>query len=70
MRMDPTAPGVDLTADQVADLLACYGIRVWPSRPVRSEEQAVQAAEELGYPWCSRRPRPGWPIGSTSAASG
>jgi acyl-CoA synthetase (NDP forming) len=48
--MDPTAPGVDLTADQVAELLACYGIRVWPSRPVRSEEQAVQAAEELGYP--------------------
>jgi acyl-CoA synthetase (NDP forming)/RimJ/RimL family protein N-acetyltransferase len=48
--MDPTAPGVDLTADQVAELLACYGIRVWPSHPVHSEDQAVAAAEELGYP--------------------
>ncbi len=47
---DPTAPGIDLTADQVSDLLACYGIRVWPSRTVRSEDEAVAAADELGYP--------------------
>jgi acyl-CoA synthetase (NDP forming) len=47
---DPTAPGVDLEAEQVRELLACYGIRVWPSRRVESEEQAVAAAEELGYP--------------------
>jgi acyl-CoA synthetase (NDP forming) len=48
--MDPTAPGIDLSAEQVAELLACYGIRVWPSRPVHSEDEAVAAAEELGYP--------------------
>ncbi|MCU0282507.1 MAG: GNAT family N-acetyltransferase [Candidatus Nanopelagicales bacterium] len=47
---DPTAPGVDLEADQVRELLDCYGIRVWPCRPVGSEEQAVAAAGELGYP--------------------
>jgi acyl-CoA synthetase (NDP forming) len=48
--LDPTAPGIDLTADQVAELLACYGIRVWPAHPVHSEDEAVAAAEELGYP--------------------
>ena len=48
--MEPTAPGIDLTADQVAELLACYGIRVWPARPVHSEEEAVAAAEEPRLP--------------------
>jgi len=47
---DPTAAGVDLTAEQVAELLDCYGIRVWPARHVRSENEAVAAADELGYP--------------------
>ena len=47
---DPTAAGVDLTAEQVAELLDCYGIRVWPARNVRSEDEAVAAADELGYP--------------------
>jgi acyl-CoA synthetase (NDP forming)/GNAT superfamily N-acetyltransferase len=47
---DPTAPGVDLEPEQVRELLACYGIRVWPWRRVESEEAAVAAAEELGYP--------------------
>jgi acyl-CoA synthetase (NDP forming)/GNAT superfamily N-acetyltransferase len=47
---DPTAPGVDLAAGQVRELLACYGIRVWPSIGVDSEDAAVAAAEELGYP--------------------
>jgi len=34
----------------VAELLDCYGIRVWPARQVRSEDEAVSAAEALGYP--------------------
>jgi acyl-CoA synthetase (NDP forming) len=47
---DPAAPGIDLTAAQAAELLACYGIRVWPSIHVDSEEAAVAAAEDLGFP--------------------
>jgi acyl-CoA synthetase (NDP forming) len=47
---EPTSAGLDLSADQVAELLGCYGIRVWPARHVRSEDQAVAAADELGYP--------------------
>ncbi len=47
---DPTAPGIDLTSTQVSELLACYGVRVWPSIRVDSEEAAVAAAEELGFP--------------------
>jgi acyl-CoA synthetase (NDP forming) len=42
--------GVDLTEDQGADLLACYGLTLWRSRPVRTPEEAVAAAEELGWP--------------------
>jgi acyl-CoA synthetase (NDP forming)/RimJ/RimL family protein N-acetyltransferase len=47
---DPTDPGVELEPAQVRELLACYGIRVWPAVGVDSEEAAVAAAEELGYP--------------------
>ena len=47
---DPIAPGIDLTPEQARELLACYGIRVWPAIHVDSEEAAVAAAEELGYP--------------------
>jgi acyl-CoA synthetase (NDP forming)/RimJ/RimL family protein N-acetyltransferase len=32
------------------DLLACYGIDVWPDIAVASADEAVAAAEELGYP--------------------
>ncbi|MDA8370528.1 MAG: GNAT family N-acetyltransferase [Nocardiopsaceae bacterium] len=31
-------------------LLGCYGIKVWRSIPVASADEAVAAAEELGYP--------------------
>ncbi len=48
--IDPFAPGVDLAPAQVAELLGCYGIRVWPSVPVDGEDAAVDAAERLGYP--------------------
>jgi acyl-CoA synthetase (NDP forming)/GNAT superfamily N-acetyltransferase len=48
--VDPSDPGVELDAAQVGELLSCYGIRVWPAVGVDSEEAAVAAAEELGYP--------------------
>jgi acyl-CoA synthetase (NDP forming)/GNAT superfamily N-acetyltransferase len=32
------------------ELLACYGIGLWPAVVVRDAEQAVAAAESLGYP--------------------
>ncbi|MDQ4500861.1 GNAT family N-acetyltransferase [Sinomonas sp. ASV322] len=47
------AAGTDLVRlepDLSAALLACYGISVLPSRPVVSAEEAVAAADELGWP--------------------
>ncbi|MFC4061140.1 GNAT family N-acetyltransferase [Planomonospora corallina] len=35
---------------EVAELLACYGLTVWPAEVVSSPEQAVDAAERLGWP--------------------
>lgn len=32
------------------DLLACYGIEVWPSEIVSSSDEAVAAADRLGWP--------------------
>ncbi len=32
------------------ELLASYGLLLWPSIPVGSEDEAVAAADELGYP--------------------
>jgi acyl-CoA synthetase (NDP forming) len=42
--------GRKLAPDEVAALLSAYGIAVWPSVPVRTVEEAVAAAEQLGYP--------------------
>lgn len=39
-----------LTDLEAAELLACYGIPVVEFREVTSEDEAVAAAEELGYP--------------------
>ncbi|MEV6321847.1 GNAT family N-acetyltransferase [Nocardia sp. NPDC051787] len=39
-----------LTDLETVELLACYGISVVEFREVRSAEEAVAAAEELGYP--------------------
>ncbi|MFC6012612.1 acetate--CoA ligase family protein, partial [Nocardia lasii] len=39
-----------LTDEETARLLACYGIDVVDFRAVRDADQAVAAAEELGYP--------------------
>lgn len=41
--------GVVLDDDQTVRLLACYGIRLLPSRPVRTLEEAVQAGTQLGW---------------------
>lgn len=41
---------VDLPADEVRALLARYGIEVWESVPVRDADEAVAAAEQLGWP--------------------
>jgi acyl-CoA synthetase (NDP forming)/RimJ/RimL family protein N-acetyltransferase len=42
--------GRRLEPPEVTELLGAYGIDVWPSVPVSSVEEAVRAAEELGYP--------------------
>jgi acyl-CoA synthetase (NDP forming)/RimJ/RimL family protein N-acetyltransferase len=39
-----------LTPDEAAELLRCYGLELWPSRQVRTPDEAVAAAEELGWP--------------------
>ncbi|SDF46668.1 Acyl-CoA synthetase (NDP forming) [Cellulosimicrobium cellulans] len=41
---------VDLDPTTTAELLACYGVRVWPARRVRSADEAVEAAREVGWP--------------------
>ncbi|HEY0216405.1 MAG TPA: GNAT family N-acetyltransferase [Cellulomonas sp.] len=45
-----THPGLDLGAERTADLLSCAGIDVLPVVPVRDAEEAVAAAERLGWP--------------------
>jgi acyl-CoA synthetase (NDP forming) len=42
--------GAWLDAAVLADLLGCYGVGVWRAVPVGSEDAAVAAAGELGYP--------------------
>jgi acyl-CoA synthetase (NDP forming)/RimJ/RimL family protein N-acetyltransferase len=41
--------GADLTHDQMWHLLGCYGIHLWRRIPVASADEAVKAAEELGW---------------------
>ena len=41
---------VEPSPEDAARLLSCYGITVWPVSPVRSADEAVAAAERLGYP--------------------
>ncbi len=45
-----SAQGRRLSRDEIAELMAAYGITTWPSRPVASVDEAVAAAEELGWP--------------------
>ncbi|MED7931098.1 GNAT family N-acetyltransferase [Nonomuraea sp. LP-02] len=42
-------PGPPVEID-AAELLSCYGLTVWPAEMVRSPEEAVTAAERLGWP--------------------
>ncbi len=48
----PAGPEVVVPLDQesTVELLACYGIEVWPIRTVNDEAAAVAAAEALGWP--------------------
>lgn len=39
-----------LPAEAAAELLACYGLTLWPSAPVTSLEEALAAADRLGWP--------------------
>src|SRR3954471_3937807 len=48
--LEGTPHGVELSAETAAALLACYGIRLWPALPVTDPDDAVRAAELLGYP--------------------
>ncbi|RXR23171.1 GNAT family N-acetyltransferase [Oerskovia turbata] len=41
---------VDLDAQTTAGLLAAYGIELWPSRRVRTADEAVAAAHQIGWP--------------------
>ena len=42
--------GRDLTVPELEELLGCYDIELWSVRPVESVDQAIEAAEELGWP--------------------
>ncbi|MCO7271591.1 MULTISPECIES: bifunctional acetate--CoA ligase family protein/GNAT family N-acetyltransferase [Cellulosimicrobium] len=41
---------IDLDPATTAELLGCYGVRVWPARRVRTADEAVAAAREIGWP--------------------
>jgi len=46
----PDDAPVRLEPEQVAALLACYGVQLWPSVEVRTPDEAVRAADRLGWP--------------------
>ncbi len=48
--IDHLGPDAELPGSTVTDLLRCYGINIWPTLPVGSAEEAVEAAARLGYP--------------------
>lgn len=50
---------VTLTPEEAADLLACYGIEVWPSEVVLDADAAVAAADRLGWPVALTAMNPG-----------
>jgi hypothetical protein len=41
--------GADLGHEDLTELLAAYGIELWPCRPVRSVKEAQKAGRELGW---------------------
>ncbi len=44
-----SADGRRLDDDELRELLAAYGVELWPRVPVKSERAAVAAGEELGW---------------------
>jgi len=42
--------GRTLTAAEAEALLAAYGVRLWPTIPAATADEAVAAAEQIGYP--------------------
>ncbi len=48
--LEATPEGRELSGEEAATLLGSYGIALWPTRSVRSVDEAVRTAEELGYP--------------------
>ena len=49
----------ELAPDRTAELLGCYGLKVWRAARVRTPEEAVAAAEELGWPVAIKSASPG-----------
>src|SRR5690606_21559056 len=47
---DGAHDGVTLDQDATAELLACYGVRLWRSVGARTPDEAVAAAGEVGWP--------------------
>ncbi|NLG54534.1 MAG: GNAT family N-acetyltransferase, partial [Rhodococcus sp.] len=45
-----SSPGRWLSDSEAAELLECYGIGVTPFRTVASEDEAAEAARQVGYP--------------------
>ncbi|PWJ49277.1 Acyl-CoA synthetase (NDP forming) [Quadrisphaera granulorum] len=43
-------PPLQLEQEEVSALLACYGVQLWPSITVRSADEAVRAADRVGWP--------------------
>jgi acyl-CoA synthetase (NDP forming) len=42
--------GRPLRASEVTELLGCYGVSLWPSIDVGTQADALEAADQLGYP--------------------
>jgi len=51
--------GRELTVPEAAELLDCYGIRLWAARRVRTADEAVAAADQVGWPVALKSASPG-----------
>ncbi len=48
--LEDAPEGRELTRDEATELLAAYGVRLWPARHASTADEAVAAADALGYP--------------------
>lgn len=48
--LEQSPQGRDLQTEELQELLAAYGITLWPALPVASPAQAESAAKDIGYP--------------------